>query len=102
MRGGLDKYFSRTTLENSYKALAESHHSKNGRHIVGSQPDNTPDSHSGILCTGSEISRLEMDEFDKEWSWSASAFDEACEHENVMGHIFLSFTAKEYCQLVRW
>jgi len=55
-------------LDNAEKVLEESHHSENDRK-VGSQPDDMPYSHSGSLRTGSDITRFEIVESDKEGRW---------------------------------
>jgi len=55
------------------------HHDEDGDNVVGSQPGHvTPDSQSGSLCTGSDISRFESVDSKKEGTSSDDASDEAC------------------------
>jgi len=54
------------------------HHIEDGDRVIGSQPGHvTPDGQSGSLCTGSDISRFECADSDKEGTSSDGAHDEA-------------------------
>ena len=64
----LDKYLNRATSEYEGKALEEPHHSENCHNVSSQTDDIMPDSQRGSLCTGSEVSRLESVESDKEGS----------------------------------
>jgi len=58
------------------------HHIEDGDN-VGNQPGHVaPDSQSGSLCAGSDVSRYESVDSDKEGTSSDNASDEACEQEN--------------------
>jgi len=58
------------------------HYDEDGENI-GSQPGYVaPDSQSGSLCTGSDVSRFESVDSDKEGTSSDGAFHDACKQEN--------------------
>ena len=59
------------------------HHIEDGDNVGSSQPSHVaPDSQSGSLCAGSDISCFESVISDKEATSSDGASNEACEQEN--------------------
>ena len=89
----MGKYFNRTTSENAQEVLEESHHSEYGDNLGNQTDDVRPDSQNGALCTA----KCHESEYLGQFSPMKITYNHSRSFPqvSVMGHGFLSSTAKE-------